>query len=93
MIDAVAAVPFGDGLAGGTLKDPNMSFDALLNGVCYLNNVWAFTSGSLTSTLFWTSTETDASHAVARGLNNYNYSVSSTPSSKANAYQVRCMRD
>jgi uncharacterized protein (TIGR02145 family) len=80
-------------MAGGTLKDPYASFNALLNGVYYLNNLWAYTTGSPTATMFWTSTPSGTSHAVARGLNNISYSVSYYPSFKANAFPVRCVKD
>ncbi len=93
MINAVANVTPGDGMAGGTLKDPYASFNALLNGVYYLNNLWAYTTGSPTATMFWTSTPSGISHAVARGLNNISYSVSYYPSFKANAFPVRCVKD
>jgi uncharacterized protein (TIGR02145 family) len=93
MINAVANVTPGDGMAGGTLKDPYASFNALLNGVYYLNNLWAYTTGSPTATMFWTSTPSGTSHAVARGLNNISYSVSYYPSFKANAFPVRCVKD
>ena len=93
MINAVANVTPGDGMAGGTLKDPYASFNALLNGVYFLNNLWAYTTGSPTATMFWTSTPSGTSHAVARGLNNFNYSVSFSASSRANAFPVRCVKD
>ena len=93
MINAVANVTPGDGMAGGTLKDPYASFNALLNGVYYLNNLWAYTTGSPTATMFWTCTPSGTSHAVARGLNNFTYSVSFSASSRANAFPVRCVKD
>jgi len=93
MINAVANVIPGDGMAGGTLKDPYASFNALLNGVYFLNNLWAYTTGSPTATMFWSSTPSGTSHAVARGLNNFNYSVSFSASSRANAFPVRCVKD
>lgn len=86
----------GDGIAGSYLLDPNQAsgFHALLNGVYYLNNTWAFTSGNpLSATMFWTSTTSGSSHAVVRGLNNYTYSVSFYLSSRANAFPVRCVKD
>jgi len=95
LIDAVAAMTPGDGLAGSYLKDTNpvFGFHALLDGMYYLNNSWEFTSGSLTATMFWTSTTSGVSRAIARGLNNYTYSVSYYPSSRANAFTVRCIKD
>ncbi len=99
LIDAVvnlAGVP-GDGLAGSYLKDQNLSngFDALVNGIYYLDNTWAYTTGSVTGTMFWTSTP-DATYTdrmVVRGVNNINYSVSKYPASRANAFPVRCVKD
>ena len=96
LIDAIAGMAYGDGIAGSYLKDPNQSngFHALLDGIYYLNNTWAFTSGNqLNSTIFWTSTTSGTSRAIARGMNNYNYSVSFYPSSRANAFPVRCVKD
>ncbi len=95
LIDAVASMTPGDGLAGSYLKDtnPGFGFHVLLDGIFYLNNTWAFTSGNLTATMFWTSATSGPYHAIARGLNNYNYSVSLYPSSRANAFPVRCVKD
>jgi len=99
LIDAVVNLPGvpGDGLAGSYLKDQNITngFDALVNGIYYLDNVWAYTTGTLTGTMFWTSTQ-DAIYSdrmVARGVNNINYSVSNYPASRANAFPVRCVKD
>jgi uncharacterized protein (TIGR02145 family) len=85
----------GNGIAGGDLKDPNpaLGFKALLDGIFYLNNVWAFTSGNLTATMYWTSTNSGVSRAVVRGLNVYNESVSLYYSGRANALPVRCVKD
>ena len=88
----------GNGIAGGTLKDLNLAtgFKALLDGIYYQNSIWAFTSGNpLTATMFWTSTPygPDLTRATARGLNNYDYSVSLYHSSRANAFPVRCVKD
>jgi uncharacterized protein (TIGR02145 family) len=85
----------GNGIAGGDLKDPNpvLGFKALLDGIFYLNSVWAFTSGNLIATMYWTSTKSGASRAVVRGLNDYNESVSLYNSARANALPVRCVKD
>ena len=95
LINAVANVTPGDGMAAGTLKDPYGNFNALLKGVFYLNNLWAYTSGNPAVTMFWTSTQyaSNPDRVVVRGLNNYNYSVSFSASSKANAFPVRCIQD
>jgi len=83
----------GNGLAGGDLKSPGFGFDALLNGMYYQNYTWRFTSGTLTATMFWTSTTSGTVRAVARGLNNYSSGVLLYPSSRANAFPVRCVKD
>jgi uncharacterized protein (TIGR02145 family) len=99
LIDAVVNLPGvpGDGLAGSYLKDQNLTngFDALLTGIYYLDNTWAYTSGYLTGTMYWTSTQDAASseRMVARGVNNLNYSVSNYSALRANAFPVRCVKD
>lgn len=85
----------GPGIAGGALKDlsATLAFRALLNGIVYLNNIWAFTnSDSPNASFFWTSTLT-GNKPVSRGLNIFNPSVSLYESSKANAFPVRCVKD
>ncbi len=84
----------GPGLAGNSLKDMNATygFQGILAGLFYLNNSWKFTSGGLTGTMFWSST-THTGLPVANGLNSINMSVSTYPSSPANAFPVRCVRD
>jgi len=96
LINSLAGLTPGDGVAGGYLKDQNQAngFRVLLKGIYYLNNTWAFITGnSLTATMFWTSTPNGSNRAIARGMNNYNYSVSFYPSSRANAFPVRCVKD
>jgi len=99
LIDAVVNLPgvSGNGLAGSYLKDQNLTngFDALINGIYYMDNAWAYTTGIVTGTMFWTTTH-DASYperVVTRGVNNINYSVSNYPASRANAFPVRCVKD
>jgi len=98
LIDGVAGMSGqGDGIAGGFLKDPYQAngFHAELDGLYYLNDTWAFTSDNplLNATMFWTATPDGPDKAIARGMNNYNYSVSFYRSSKANAFPVRCVKD
>ena len=85
----------GNGIAGSALKDlnPLVGFHGLLDGIFYLNSVWAFTStqGNRGS-MYWTST-LSSGKPVARGLNSNNPSVSLYESSKANAFAVRCVKD
>lgn len=81
----------GNGIAGGYLK--NDIFGALLDGVLYFNNRWAFTSAdNLPATIFWTSSQASI-NPIARGLNKINPSTSYYESSKANAFPVRCVKD
>lgn len=85
----------GNGQAGSTLKDLNISlgFHGILSGIFYFNNLWAFTSTqSITGSMFWTSTLA-GTKPVARGLNYYSPSVSWYESSRANAFPVRCVKD
>ena len=82
----------GNSLAGGYLKD--VPFSATLSGILYLNNSWEFLSGNtLNATMYWTSTISGSAKAFARGLNIYCPSVSMYSSSRANALQVRCVKD
>ncbi|MCX6286918.1 MAG: hypothetical protein NTY96_07375, partial [Bacteroidetes bacterium] len=95
LIDAVASTTPGDGLAGSYLKDtnPTFGFHALIDGIFYLNDTWAFTSGNLTATMFWTSTTSTLTRSIARGMNNYSLSISFYPSGRSNAFPVRCVKD
>lgn len=91
LIDAFS----GNGQAGSDLKDLNsaLGFHGLLNGLFYLNEFWAFTlSQTAPGTMFWTST-LSGNKPIARGLNDFNPSVSIYESSKANAFAVRCVKD
>ncbi len=85
----------GNGNAGSALKDVinTDGFHGLLEGILYNNNTWAFTTGSPVGTMFWTSEAISGSHATARGINVFNPSVSLAPSSRGNAYNVRCVRN
>jgi uncharacterized protein (TIGR02145 family) len=85
----------GPGLAGGTLKDdllPN-GFQSHQTGLLYLNNTWAFTTGLAAGTMYWTSTSSGNDRAVARGLNEYNMSVSRYEAARGNGFGVRCVHD
>ena len=82
----------GNGLAGGYLKD--VQFSAKTGGVLYMNNVWTFTPpNNLTGVMFWTSTLNGPFRAFARGMNSPNTSASLYSSSRANAFNVRCVKD
>jgi uncharacterized protein (TIGR02145 family) len=85
----------GSSIAGSALKDllSSSGFHGMLEGLYYLNASWSFAAGSTTGSMFWTSGSVSGSHALARGLNNFNPSVSSYPSSRGNAFAVRCVRN
>jgi uncharacterized protein (TIGR02145 family) len=81
----------GNGFAGRPLQDLGFSgFNALRSGVFYLNSSMSFNGFA---TLFWSSTSWGQFKALSHGMNTYNYSVSLYPSSRANAFPVRCLRD
>ena len=87
--------PNSNAQIGSFLKDPTLSggFHALTGGVNYLDNYWAWVTGNLTGTIFWTSTAVAPEKAFSRGLNNLNPSISNYSSSRGNAFPVRCIRD
>ncbi len=97
MIDAIVAgvIPPVDGFGGSFLKDNflNPGFRALTSGIYYLNNTWAFTSGTLTGTQYWSSTTATPTRGVARGVNLINPSISKYQGSRGNAFSVRCVKD
>jgi len=81
----------GNGFAGKPLQDTIVSgFRALTGGVFYLNSSWSFADFAV---LFWTSTPWGPAKAVSHGLNIYDFSVSLYPSSRANAFPIRCLKD
>ncbi len=82
---------FNSGYAGSPLKETGFSgFNARLTGVRFLNKVFSFPSFA---TLFWTSSPHGPDKAWAHGMNIHNPSVSLYPSSKANAFSLRCLKD
>jgi uncharacterized protein (TIGR02145 family) len=92
---SVGVTPPSDAIAGGFLKDLllNPGFFASLDGIYYSNSTWNYNSGALTATMYWTSTSNASGKALARGLNNYNPSVSRYWSARGNAFPVRCIKD
>ncbi|MCK9219600.1 MAG: hypothetical protein M0P47_06080 [Bacteroidales bacterium] len=81
----------GNGLAGKPLQDSIISgFNASRSGVFYLNSSMSFNGFA---TLFWSSTSWGQYKALSHGMNTYNYSVSLYPSSRANAFPVRCLHE
>jgi uncharacterized protein (TIGR02145 family) len=80
-----------NGFAGSPLKYSGYSgFNALLSGTRHINKSWDFISFS---TFFWSSTSYGGYKAWAHGMNDYDPSVAVYPSSKANAFSVRCVHD
>ncbi|MEI6898768.1 MAG: FISUMP domain-containing protein [Bacteroidota bacterium] len=85
------SVYISNGFAGSPLKYSGYSgFNALLSGVNHFNRQWDFNGFA---TFFWSSTAHGSLKAWARGMNDYNPSVSVYPSSRANAFSVRCCKD
>lgn len=81
----------GSAFAGKPLQDSIIAgFRALTGGVFYMSTSWKFASFA---TLFWSSTAWGATRALSHGMNTYNYSVSFYPSSRANAFPARCLKD
>jgi uncharacterized protein (TIGR02145 family) len=77
--------------AGAPLKYSGYSgFNALLSGVRHLNVQWDYQSFA---TFFWSSTPYGAYKAWAHGMNDYDPSVAAYPSSRVNAFSVRCLKD
>jgi len=80
-----------NGFAGSPLKYSGYSgFNALLSGVNHLNRQWDFTDFA---TFFWSSTPYGPYKAWSHGMNDFNPSVSLYPSSRTNAFSVRCLKD
>jgi uncharacterized protein (TIGR02145 family) len=79
------------GFAGSPLKYSGFSgFNALLSGTRLMNEGWDFFGFA---TFFWSSTLQSDSKAWAHGMNEVDPSVSAYPSSKSNAFSVRCLKD
>jgi uncharacterized protein (TIGR02145 family) len=79
------------GFAGFPLKYTGYSgFNALLSGARLLDKAWAFRGFA---TILWSSDPHGPYKAWAHGMNAYNPSVSYYPSSRSNAFSVRCIRD
>ena len=80
-----------NGFAGSPLKYSGFSgFNALLSGVNHFNRQWDFNGFA---TFFWSSTAYGPYKAWAHGMNDFNPSVSFYPSSRGNAFSVRCLKD
>jgi uncharacterized protein (TIGR02145 family) len=85
----------GASLAGDLLKNPIAAngFHGMMSGMQYLDQQWSFDTGITRGSMFWTSTSTNSFSAIARGINSTNQSVSFYVSSRANAFNVRCVKD
>jgi len=85
----------GPSQAAGPMKDIYLSngFHAITLGFNYLNKLWSFSANPLKASFFWSSTASGTDRAIARGLNTENNSVSLYPSSRGNAFSVRCVKD
>jgi uncharacterized protein (TIGR02145 family) len=85
------AVYINNGFAGSPLKYSGYSgFNALLSGVNHFNRQWDFENFA---TFFWSSTPYGPYKAWSHGMNDYNPSVSVYPSSRVNAFSIRCLKD
>jgi uncharacterized protein (TIGR02145 family) len=85
------AVYINSAFAGSPLKYSGYSgFNALLSGARYINRGWDFQGFA---TFFWSSTPGSDNKAWAHGLNEADPSVSLYPSSRVNAFSVRCLKD
>jgi uncharacterized protein (TIGR02145 family) len=85
------AVYINNAFAGSPLLYSGYSgFNALLAGTMHMNKNWDFQNFA---TFFWSSSAHGITKAWAHGLNDYDHSVSFYPSSRANAFSVRCLKD
>ncbi|MEI6681219.1 MAG: FISUMP domain-containing protein [Bacteroidota bacterium] len=93
--DALLSSNNGAGRAGWPLKDLLLvnGFYSYQPGFLYLNHTWTFTMGLYAGSMYWTSTASGQERAIARGLNEFNPSVSMYVSSRGNAFSVRCLKD
>jgi uncharacterized protein (TIGR02145 family) len=85
----------GPGQAAGPLKDSTQAngFRSYQNGFLYQNDLWAFTSGPQSASMYWTSAPAGNDRAEARGMNTAQNSVSRYEALKNNAFGVRCVKD
>ncbi len=87
----------GNGMAAGHLKDTltTQGFHGLLNGLFYLNHIWAALVPPNHGAMFWTSTRnnSDPTKAESRGLHCTTLSISTYQSSRYNAFPVRCVKN
>ncbi len=80
-----------NGFAGSPLKYTGYSgFNAFLSGTRFNNAKWNFSNFAV---MLWSSTKEGNGKAWAHGMNSFNPSVSYYPSSRSNAFSVRCIMD
>jgi uncharacterized protein (TIGR02145 family) len=80
-----------NGFAGAPLKYTGYSgFNAFLSGTRFNNVNWNFNNFAV---MFWSSTTHGTDKAWAHGMNTFNPSVSYYPSSRTNAFNLRCIKD
>ena len=80
-----------NGFAGSPLKYSGFSgFNAILSGARHLNKNWDYQGFAA---FFWSSSAHGTNKAWAHGLNDADPSVSLYPSSRVNAFSVRCLKD
>ena len=80
-----------NGFAGSPLKYSGYSgFIALLSGARHIDKSWDFQGFA---TFFWSSTPRSSTQAWSHGMNDIDPSVSIYPSSRGNAFSVRCLHD
>ncbi|MCX6245852.1 MAG: PKD domain-containing protein [Bacteroidetes bacterium] len=89
--NALFSVYINNGFAGNPLKYSGYSgFNALLSGARHINQGWNFQGFAV---FFWSSTPRGNTKAWAHGMNDIDPSVSFYPSSRVNAFSVRCLKD
>jgi uncharacterized protein (TIGR02145 family) len=80
-----------NGFAGSALKATGYSgFNALIEGASFFNRSYSFNNFA---GIYWSSDSQGAYKAWAHGMNFFNPSVSFYPSSRSNAFSVRCIKD
>ena len=80
-----------NGFAGSALKATGYSgFNALIEGASFFNRGYSFNNFA---GFYWSSDSQGAYKAWAHGMNSFNASISFYPSSRSNAFSVRCIRD
>jgi uncharacterized protein (TIGR02145 family) len=80
-----------NGFAGSALKNSGYSgFNAVVDGLRFKYKAWGLDNFA---TLIWSSSSYGPDKAWAHGMNTPDPSVSLYPSSKSNAFVVRCLKD